>query len=177
MIDVTSELLSRYADGEASADERAAVEEALRDSPTLQLDLEDFQTLSALFGTVEGEEVSEELRARLYGLRPVPQLQRFQALPGSAPVRRGSWAAWAAGLAAALLVGVGVVRLAHRPEVVLVDVVVQRLHPDGSVAGTRRVDVQRKRAGESVVAEAAERVSFRLEDGAEVVLLPGSSAR
>ncbi|MGQ0612423.1 MAG: hypothetical protein ACT4PV_01545 [Planctomycetaceae bacterium] len=177
MRDVTSELLSAYVDGESSADDAAAVRAALLDDAALQATFEDLKSVAAFFGKVEGEPVSEAMLARLQALRPIPTLARFEPV-AQAPVRQLAWRAWTAGLAAALLAAVGLFQAVHRPEVRLMSLARATLAEDGRQV--THLDARENvslRSGDVLSAGTRERLSLRLSDGSELVLLPQGSIR
>lgn len=172
-MDVNTYLLSRYADGEATPEEAAAIEQALATDETLAAEHEDLRLLAGLFGHGEPDEISPELEARLCALRPIEKLERFEVVPGGAR-KRPAWTNWAVAAAAVLLCLVGLQALTHRPEVVLRDVTRLSLLPNGHIAqANRHVEVAR-RAGDALETRANERLSFLLPDGSLVVLMPGS---
>jgi hypothetical protein len=176
MNDLTSELLSRYADGQVDPDEAAMAEEAVRSDPEAASRLEEFRSLDELFGGPEPEEVSDELMARLEALRPVAALEGFEAVEADRP-RRIAWVNWAAAAAALILVGIGIRHLTYRPEVVLTEFARLVLNADGSARDIPRRDEVRMRAGDLIEAGPGERVSCYLPGGARVVLLSGGSLR
>jgi hypothetical protein len=172
---VSAELLSLYVDGQLSAEEAEAVEEAVSRDPALASQLEEFKMLEELFGRVEPDEVPDELRERLHGLGRVQPLSRFEALE-TAPVRRPSWLNWAVAAAALVLVAVGIRTLAHKPEVVLKDFARMTLDAtSGRATDTRTSKEVTVRAGDTLKAGPHERLSFRTLAGDLVVLLPGSA--
>ncbi len=177
MNDVTPEILSSYVDGEISPGDAAAVEAALRDDPVLQATLEDLKSVDALFGRVEAEPVSAALLARLQALRPIPTLTRFEPV-SQAPVRRLAWRPWVAGLAATLVATLGLLQAVHRPEVRLKSLARATLSEDGRQVThlVARENVSLK-AGDLLTAGPRERLSLRLADGSELVLLAQGAIR
>ena len=172
---VSPELLSLYVDGQLTSEEAAAVEAAVRLDPALASQFEEFKMLQELFGGVEPDEVSAELRERLYGLGQVTPLRHFEAVAAT-PVARRSFFNWAAAAAALVLVVVGIRTLAHKPEVVLKDF--SRMTIDaasGRATDTRILKEVTFRAGETLKAGPHERLSFRTLAGDVVVLLPGGA--
>lgn len=174
MIDVTSELLSCYADGEVSPEERSAVEEAVARDPLLRAELEELVDLGALFGHVEGEEGTPDFRARLYALRPVSALEHFEVVK-PAPVLRARFSRGWIAVAASLLLVAGYFALRAPAEVLVAEVARQRLTPEGTVAETVRLGEIAMHAGETLRSGLYERLAFRLPDAAEVILLPESA--
>jgi len=172
---VSAELLSLYVDGQVTAEEAEAVEEAVRRDPALASQLEEFRMLVELFGGVEPEEVPEELKERLYGLGRVTPLSRFEAVE-AAPVHRRSFFSWAVAAAALVLVAIGIRTLAHKPEVVLKDFSRMTLDTaSGRATDTRILKEVTVRAGDTLKAGPHERLSFRTLAGDLIVLLPGSA--
>jgi hypothetical protein len=174
-MDVTPELISRYADGQVAPEEAAAVEEAIAQDPVLASDLEDFRALSGLFGDVEPEEVSERLTKRLHALDTVAPAAGFRLVPVAPAPPRASWARRAVAAAAVVLVAVGVMKLGERPDVVLLDVKRMAVAADGSLTEVRRSAELTVKAGETLRAEAGEHLSFRTAEGDRVTLLPGGA--
>jgi anti-sigma factor RsiW len=175
LMTVSAELLSLYVDGQLSAEEAEAVEEAVRRDPALASQLEEFKMLEELFGRGEPEEVPDELRERLYGLGRVTPLARFEAVE-TAPVARRSWLNWAVAAAALVLVAFGIRALAHKPEVVLKDFSRMTLDAaSGRALDTRTSKEVTVRAGDTLKAGPHERLSFRTLAGDLVVLLPGGA--
>jgi hypothetical protein len=175
LMTVSAELLSLYVDGQLTAEEAEAVEEAVRHDPALASQLEEFKMLEELFGGVEPDEVPDELRERLYGLGQVTPLSHFEAVE-AASVSRRSWVNWALAAAALVLVAVGIRTLAHKPEVVLKDF--SRMTVDaasGRATDTRILKEVTVRAGDTLKAGPHERLSFRTLAGDVVVLLPGGA--
>jgi hypothetical protein len=174
-MDVTPELLSRYADGHVAPEEALAVEEAVVRDPVLASELEDFRALAGLFGHLEPEEVSSGLERRLYALDAAAPAKGFRLLPAAPAPPRISWAGRAAALAAVVLLAVGVVKLTRRPDVVLLDVQRLAVRPDGRLTDLRRYPELTVKAGETLRAEEGERLSFRTAEGDRVTLLPGGA--
>lgn len=174
-MDVTPELISRYADGQVAPDEALAVEEAVARDPVLASELEDFRALAGLFGHVEPEEVSKGLEQRLYALDSVAPAKGFRLVQAAPAPPRISWARRAAALAAVVLLAIGVMKLTRRPDVVLLDVSRLAIGPDGRLTDIRRYPELTVKAGETLRAEEGERLSFRTVDGDRVTLLPGGA--
>jgi anti-sigma factor RsiW len=105
-MDVTHELISRYADGQAAPDEALLVEEAVARDPVLASELEDFRARASPPGP---REVSGP--STLYALDSGRPRRVVQASP-----HLGSWARRAAALAAAIL-AIGVMKLTAVPMV------------------------------------------------------------
>lgn len=174
-MDVTSELLSRYADGHVAPEEALAVEDAIARDPVLASELEDFRALAGLFGAVEPEEVSEGLSNRLYALDKTAPAQGFRLVreaPAPPPV---SWTRRALAAAAVVLLAIGVVKLAERPKVVLFDVSRLAVGSDGRLTDVRRSPEITVKVGETLSAKEGERLSFRTAEGDRVTLLPGGA--
>lgn len=170
---VTAELLSLYVDGQLTAEEAAAVEEAVRRDPALASQLEEFRMLEELFGGVEPDEVGDELKERLYALGQAQPLSRFEPVE-TTPVARPSWLNWAVAAAALVLVAVGIRTLTFKPEVVLKDFSRMTL-ADGRATDTRILKEVTVRAGDTLKAGPHERLSFRTLAGDVVVVLPGGA--
>lgn len=174
-MDVTPELLSRYADGEVSPEEAQAVEETVRADEALAAELEDFRLVAELFGHLEAEEVSDDLTRRLHALDAAAPVEGFR-LVETAPVRRrGSWAARVAAIAAVALLAVGIVKMTERTEVVLKGVARVSVAADGTAADIRLVGDVKLKSGDTLRAGEAERLSFRTVAGDRVTLLPGGA--
>jgi hypothetical protein len=174
-MDVTSELISRYADGCATADEAMAVEAAVAADPALRGELEDFRRVSDLFGHVEAEPVSKSLEQRLYALDATAPAKGFKLVGGPRPPRV-SWQTRIAAVAALALLAVGLVKLTSRPDVLLRDVARMRVGADGTITDLRKLDVEvTVQAGDTLRVEEGERLSFRTEGGDRVTLLPGGA--
>jgi len=174
-MDVTSELLSRYADGQVAPEEAAAVEEAIVQDPALAAELEDFEALAGLFGDLEPEEVSPELSKRLYALDTVAPAKGFRLVPVAPAPPRISWAGRAAALAALVLLAIGVLKFTARPDVVLLDVKHLAVGADGHLTDIRRFPEMTVKAGVTLVAEEGEQLSFRTVEGDRVTLLAGGA--
>jgi hypothetical protein len=172
-MDVTRELISLYADGQVTAEERAAVESALRDDPQAAIDFDELKMLDELFGGGDSETVSEECLEKLYALDQarVPAFERVEL----APVRRIAWGGWAAAAAALFLAVYGLLQLTHNPEVTLRDFARLTLDSDGNVIRTERLEAVTKHTGDRVVAGPKQRISYRDPLGARVILMPESS--
>jgi len=176
-MDVTPELLSRYADGEADPSETLAVEEALRTDPALAAQLEDLRLIGELFGDIEPEEVSEACTSRLHALDRVRPVPAFEVVKGSAAPSRASWKGWVAAAAAVALIAVGVSRLAgNRPQVALEDFARVKVAPSGEMVALERLPQVTLESGHLLETAADERLSFRTPEGDRVTLLPGSAA-
>ena len=180
-MDVTPETISSYVDGELSAEEAAAVTKALENDPALRETLEEMRLLAGLIGVsvserdegraAESEPISSELRDRLHALRPVPTLRNFEPVRLKAlPKRR---ALRFAAVAATLLLAFGVLQLSTGAEVVLEDFRRMTAGADAMPALSR----VRMHAGDTIRTGENERVQFRLPDGSEVILLPGTSVQ
>lgn len=177
-MEVTSELLSRYADGEATPAERSQVEEAVQTNPALRAELEEYQTLAALFGEIEPEPVGEEALRRLHAIRAVPALAGFRRIEVAETPRRSRLLRFGMLAAAAALLVAATLRLARPPaEVTLADVARIAVEPFGDVTSVSTVARWTLREGDTVESGPGERLSFRFPDGTEVVLLPGASLR
>jgi hypothetical protein len=174
-MNVNLDLLSRYADGEATPEEARQVEGLVASDPEAALALDDLKALSELFGHVEPEETGEDLRRRLHAIRPVKPLAAFEAIAGGAAPGRRPWALVAAAAAAAVLLAVGVRSATHRPEVVLHGYLSQKLGPGGEVVATERFAQKKARGGDMLRAGEGERISYRAADGTVVVLMPGGA--
>ena len=176
---VNSELLSSYADGQLSTEDRQAVERAIEADPVLAAELEDLQDLEALFGHIDPEPVSDALKEKLYALDPVPALAGFEAhTPEIGRIEPRSWRHWAAAAAALLLVAVAGFKLFDRAEVVLQSFARMDVDRDsGNLVDLKDLAQVTLREGDRIETDDAERVSFRFSDGSEVVLLPGSVLR
>lgn len=175
-MDVTPELISRYADGALSPAEAEAVEAALVEDEGLQGELRDLTTLAELFGHVEPEEISEAARERLYALRPVEQLESFEKIEAPA-VRRRRWAAWqnwTLAAAALVLCAIGIRQLTHKPELPLHNFTRITLSDAGEATDTRSRDLVTMRAGDTLKTGPNEKIAFQTQDGSEIVLMPGS---
>ncbi|MFB3066383.1 MAG: FecR domain-containing protein [Planctomycetota bacterium] len=181
-MDVTPETISSYVDGELSAEEAAVVAKALETDPALRETLDEMRLVAGLTGVSVSkrdgglpleplEPISTELRERLHALRPVPTLSSFEpvrlkVLPKRRVLRF-------AAIAATLLVAFGVLQMSTGAEVVLEDF--RRL-----TAGADALPVMsrvRMHAGDTIRTGENERVQFRLPDGSEVILLPGTSVQ
>jgi hypothetical protein len=173
-MDVTTELLSRYADGQVAPDEALAVEAAVARDPVLASELEDFRALAGLFGDVEPEEVSGGLSKRLYALDTAVPARGFRLVPQAPVPPPVSWAKRALAAAAVVLLAIGVVKLAERPNVVLLDVS-RLIGPEGGMTDLVRVPELTVKAGETLSAKEGERLSFRTVEGDRVTLLPGGA--
>lgn len=171
MDDLTTELISRYADGEVSAEERRQVEDLLGSDPAAQALLADFEDLSELFAPTAPEEVSAGLKARLYGLGRIEALERFEPVTVQPAPRR--WTARWAALAAAVLLVVGLVQLTYRPPLVVKHFTRQVVGAHGRVLKTERLGTVRMRAGDTLRSRTGERVSAWV-DGCLVVLIGDS---
>ncbi|MCK6458634.1 MAG: hypothetical protein L6Q95_01910 [Planctomycetes bacterium] len=158
-----------------AAEEAAAVEDAIARDPVLASELEDFRALAGLFGHVEPEEVSEGLSKRLYALDAAAPAQGFRLVSVAPAPPRVSWARRALAAAAVVLLAIGVTKLASRPDVVVYDVSRLAVGPDGRLTAVRRVPELTVKAGETLSAEAGERLSFRTAEGDRVTLLPGGA--
>jgi len=171
-MDVNSELISRYADGQVTPEERAAVEAALRDDPQAAIEFDELEALGELFGHVEPESVSEECLEALYALdqAPAPAFERVAV----APVRSIAWGGWVAAAAAIFLAVYGIFQLTHRPEVTLRDFARLTLDSQGAVVKTERLDAVTRRSGDPIVAGPRQRITYRDPLGARVVLMPES---
>ncbi|MFI5402507.1 MAG: hypothetical protein ACHQ1G_06185, partial [Planctomycetota bacterium] len=99
-MDVNPELISRYADGCATAEEAKAIEAATALDPVLAAELEDFRLVADLFGHVAPEEVSKGLTKRLHALDVAAPAAGFQLLKAAPQPPRVSWPAKAAAIAA-----------------------------------------------------------------------------
>jgi hypothetical protein len=174
-MDVTSELISRYADGVATAEEAAAVETAVAQDPARAAELEDFRLVSDLFGLVEPEPVSKGLEQRLYALDVVAPAKGFKLLSGAQEPPRVSWQTKVAAVAAVALLAVGFAKLASRPDVLLRDVARLSVGPDGQLTDVQRLPEVTVKAGETLRVGKGERLSFRTADGDRVTLLPGGA--
>lgn len=174
-MDVTPDLISRYADGQVGPEEALAVEEAVLRDPALASDLEDFKALAGLFGHVEPEVVSDRLEKRLYALDAAAPAKGFRLVPLAPAPPRISWTRRAAAVAAVVLLAVGAVKLTKRPDVVLLDVTRFVVGSDGQLLDVRRVPEMTVKAGETLRADVKERVSFRTTGGDRVTLLPGGA--
>jgi len=170
-MNLTPELLSAYADGELPGDAARQLELALESDADARASLREFGLLNELFGEVDGEPVGAEELARLSSLRPVPTQATFEPITG-APVQRPSWVDRGIAIAALLLVAVGLGVLLHRPEVTLEDYALQSLDAAGRVVDTKHQASLVMRAGDSLRTGPGERISYRTEDGAVVVLMP-----
>jgi len=178
-MDVNRELISRYADGQATEEERKLVEAQLRDDPQSSLDLDEYRLVEELFGHVEPESVSEECLERLYAVdgpalvvdsKGAPAFERISV----APVRRIRWGSWAAAAAAIFLAVVGVTQLTYKPDVQLRDFARLSLDATGAVVKTERLATVSLQSGDELVAGPRERITYRDELGARVVLMPES---
>jgi len=172
MNELTPELLSRYVDGEVTAEEAAAVRAALEGDVDAQAALDELLMVDALFGRIEPEPISPDLRRRLQELRSVPRLVEFRAAPVASP-RPRAVGTWIGAVAAAVLAAVGVVRLATRVEVTLP--LVSRVALDETGGRARAMETRRDvvlRAGARLSTGPRERLSLRFADESEVVLLP-----
>jgi len=176
-MDVTSELISRYADGAVAPEEAAKVEEAVARDPLLASELEDFRLVAGLFGHLEPEEVSKGLEQRLYSLDAAAPAVGFKLVQRAPAPPRISRQAKVAAIAAAALLAVGVLKMTSRPDVVLRDVarLVVGPNPDGRLTDIRRLSEVTVKAGETLRAEEGERLSFRTVAGDRVTLLPGGA--
>ena len=176
MNDLTGELLSRYADGEVTADERREVEGLLESDPAAVGLLEELGDLNELFVPTLPREGSDDLKQRLYQLGRTTPLTSFKPLPRE-PGGRSPWALRWGALAAAILIGVGIGQLTHRAPVVVRNFTRQTLGPDGRVVKTERLETVTMRAGDALRARTGERVSARLPGGCLVVLVGDSAIR
>ncbi len=174
-MDVNPELISRYADGCVTAHEALAVDAAIARDPLLAADLEDFRLVADLFGHGAPENVSDRLSRRLYGLDTVAPAAGFKLSPAAPVPPRISWRAYAASLAAAVLLAVGLVRVTSRPDVVLRDVTRVAVGADGSLTDVQRLAEVTVKAGDALRAEEGERLSFQTAEGDRVTLLPGGA--
>ncbi len=181
-MDVTPETISSYVDGELSAEEAALVAKALENDPALRETHEEMRLLAGLIGVSDSkrdeslsaaplEPIGEELRARLHALRPVPMLPSFEPVRMKAlPKRR---ALRVAAVAATLLLAFGLLQLSTGAEVVLDDFRRMTAGADAMPALSR----VRMHAGDTIRTGENERVQFRLPNGCEVILLPGTSVQ
>jgi ferric-dicitrate binding protein FerR (iron transport regulator) len=175
---VDSLLLSRYSDGEATPEERAAVEAAVAEDPTLAAELEELSTLGALFGSAVPEPCGDALLARLYAIRPVRALGEFRTVEVASPAPSSSLRFLRPLLsAAAILVATGLFLHFRRAEVVLTDVARMTIDARGNVLDIARSAEWRLREGDSIAAGENERLAFRLPDASEVVLAGGGEIR
>ena len=174
-MDVNRELISRYADGHVTDEERKLVEAQLRDDPQASLELDEYRMVEELFGHGEPESVSEECLQKLYAVDGAAygDNTEFERI-AVAPVRRIRWGSWAAAAAAILLAVVGVTQLAYKPQVELRDFARLSLDATGAVVKTERLAQVSMRSGSELVAGPRERVTYRDELGALVVLMPES---
>jgi len=174
MDDTTRVQISTYVDGQLPPGERAEVEALLASDPDAARLAAELAEIAEIFGEIEPEPVSADLRERLLALEQVAPVEGFQ--PVVLPiVRRTAWVNWAAAAAAAALLVVGINVLTWRPPVEIHEVARMVLAPDGSVAEVRRDRLCTLRAGEPLRAEPGERLSFRLDGGTAIVLLPGTT--
>jgi len=176
MNDVTAELLSRYADGQVTADERREVEQLLASDPSAVALLDEFSNLSELFVPTLPRQGSDDLKERLYDLGRATPLAAFSVLPRESE-RKSPWALRWGALAAAILIAFGIARLAHRAPVLVRNFTRQTLGPDGQVLKTERLEAVSMRVGDTLRAGTGERVSARLPGGCLVVLVGDSSIR
>jgi len=190
-MDVNRELISRYADAQVSAEERKLAEAQLRDDPQASLDLDDYQLIEELFGHIEPESVSDECIERLYAIdgayaaanapgsssgadsAEIAKLPAFEAIQ-VAPVRRIRWVGWAAAAAAVFLAAVGITQLTYKPEVRLQEFARLSLDATGALVKTERLASLTLRTGAELVTGPRERITYRDELGARVVLMPES---
>jgi len=174
-MDVNPELISRYADGCVTADEALAVDAAIARDPVLAAELEDFRLVADLFGHGTPEKVSDGLSRRLHALDAVPPAAGFKLVsPAPAPPRI-SWRAYAASIAAAVLLAVGIFQAVSRSDVVLRDVARFAVGPDGSLTDVQRLAEVTVKAGDTLRAGEGERLSFQTAEGDRVTLLQGGA--
>jgi ferric-dicitrate binding protein FerR (iron transport regulator) len=175
-MNVTQELISRYADSEVTPEEARAVQEALGRDPALAAQLEEFSELAGLFGHDEAEPVSEALAEKLYAVGRTQPVEDFEAVPVEREPHNPWRLRWGA-LAAAILIAFGLLQLTYRPPVQVNGFVRQALDANGDVVSTERLEQVVMHAGDTVRAKEGERVSCRLPGGALVVLLGDSEMR
>ncbi len=174
-MDVNPELISRYADGCATAEEAKAVQEAISRDPVLAAELDDFRLVADLFGHIEPEETSKGLGRRLYALDAAAPAAGFKLAPVAPAPPRASWLGRAVAIAAVALLAVGVVKLTRRADMLLRDVARLAVGADGSLTDLQRLPEVTVKAGETLRAGEAEQLSFRTADGDRVTLLPGGA--
>lgn len=170
-MDINQELLSRYVDGQVTAAELQAVEQARLDDPHVSMELDEQEMLVELFGDIDPESVSEECLERLYALDSASSAVEFEAIPAT-PIRRIPWASALAAAAAVLLAVVGIFQLAHKPDVTLHDFARMTLSADGAVLRTDRAETVQMVMGDAIVVGPRERVTYLDEQGARVILMP-----
>jgi len=172
-MDVNRELISRYADGQTTEEERKLAEQLVLDDPQASLDLDEYRLIEELFGHVEPESVSEECLERLYEIDAVPAQAQFERVE-MAPVRSIRWGSWAAAAAAILLAVVGISHLTYKPQVELRDFARLSLDATGAVIKTERLATVSLESGSELVAGPRERITYRDELDTRVVLMPES---
>ena len=170
MNDVTAELLSRYADGEVTADERSQVEQLLASDPAAATLLEDFTDLDELFAPSQADPVSDELSEKLYALGRKQPLEAFQPAPMTAGGGR-PWTGRLLAAAAAILAVIGIFQLTYRHPLEVTGYTRQVLDANGRVIKTERLGSVRMAVGETLTSKAGERVSAWLPGGNMVVLV------
>jgi len=176
MSDLNLELLSRYADGEVSADETRQVEALVASDAEAAQALREFQDLAGLFGHGDpdpiSDPISDALAERLYRVRPVPVLEAFTKVEVE-PRRRSRWLHRVAAVAALVLVAFGIQQFMYRPKVDVNSFVRQSFDASGRVTSTSRQASMTMRAGDTLETGPFERISCRV-GGAMVVLLERS---
>ncbi len=169
-MDISQELLSRYVDGQVTAEELQAVEQARMDDPHVAMELDEQEMLGELFGEIAPESVSEECLERLYALDFASSAANFEAIPAT-PIRRIRWVGMLTAAAAILLAVVGIFQMSHKPEITLRDFARLSLDADGAVLRTDRADTIRMVTGDSIIVGPRERVTYFDEQGARVILM------
>jgi len=172
-MDVNRELISRYADGQVTEEERKLAEGCLLDDPQASLDLDEYRLIEDLFGHIEPETVSSECLERIYAIDGAAVSPAFETVT-VAPVRRIRWGAWTSAAAAIFLAVVGITQLTYKPEVELRDFARLSLDATGAVVSTERLATVSLRTGDELVAGPRERVTYLDQLGARVVLMPES---
>ncbi len=186
-MNVSSELLSRYVDGQVSETEADAVRQALDADPVIRGEFEELQGLDDLFGVSAGEPLPGEFLEQLCALTPVAPLSEFvpvavdsdQAGRQGRGIARGiaewGWGQWAAAAAVLFLTVFGIVQLTHRPDVTLHGFARYTLATDGSIVETNRARELTIRAGDTLRAGPNERLTFALADETRIALQPGGT--
>ncbi len=166
-VPVSDELLSAYFDGEASPEERAAVEQLLDGSVTSRRELDEIAQLSALLHSFPREAAPVELASCVQRETDQLPLAEQKTVASVAPVRslRREWMAACLGAVATAAALLLMVNLVDRPASHL-----QALREHGSAtrlalatAGAPEME-RRLSENESVVSEALKRDLARLDD-------------
>ena len=160
---IDDETLMAYADGELSADERAAIERALADDPALRARLDSHHRLRAQLSGAYADVLNEPLPNRLVDAaqattqRPASVVELNSRREGRARWSMREWGAMAASLAGGLIIGLGAMNAQAPPIAVTADGMSAR----GALS--RALDTQLASDSSGAVRIG---LSFRAQDGA-----------